>query len=188
MSEGIIKGGNFKWLLLTILVIFFFFSLVSALITYERLHVDLSPHYGAAISLLSQVKESLIITSIGIHLIFYLLIAIGVTVLGIFYSHRIAGPLFRVRKYAAALGEGRFHERINFRKKDALHDLSSVLNEIAEGCQDRSELLTSQLRELQDGLSTLGSLSGSSEEKVELIRRLRQLDTRIKHDDQKIKL
>ena len=188
MSEGIIKTGNFKWLLLTILVVFLFFSLMSALIIYERLHVDLSPHYGATISLLTQVKESLIVTSIKINLIFYLLIAIGVAALGIIYSHRIAGPLFRVRKYAAALGEGRFHERINFREKDALHGLSSVLNEMAERCQDRAELLTSQLRELQDGLSRLGSLTDSSEEEVELIRRLRQLDMRIKEDNQKIKL
>ena len=81
MSEGIIKGGNFKWLLLTILAVFLFFSLVSALVIYERLHVDLSPHYGATISLLTQVKESLIITTIKINLIFYLLIAVGVTLL-----------------------------------------------------------------------------------------------------------
>jgi len=188
MSEGIVKEGNFKRLLLTIFGIFVFCSLVSALVVYERLHVELSPHYGAAISLLTQVKESLIITSIKINLIFYFLIAIGVALLGILYSHRIAGPLFRVRQYAALLGEGRFGARISFREKDALHSLSSVLNEMAEGCQGRAELFASQLSELQDGLATLGSLPDGSEEKTELIRRLRQLDRRIRDDNQKIKL
>ena len=141
MPEGTIKEGNFKWLLLKIFGIFLVFSLVSALVIYERLHVDLSPHYGAAISLLTQAKESLIITSIEINLIFWILIAVGITLLGILYSHRIAGPLFRVRRYAAALGEGRFDERISFREKDALHTLSSALNEVAAGCQGREKKL-----------------------------------------------
>jgi len=182
------KQRNFKRLLLTIFGVFFFFSLVSALVIYESLHVDLSPHYGAAISLLTQVKESLIITSIKINLIFLFLIAVGVALLGILYSHRIAGPLFRVRQYAAALGEGRFAERISFREKDVLHTLSAVLNEMAAGCQDRAELFACQLRELQDGLSSLGSLPDSSAEKLELIGKLRELDKRIKEDNQKIKL
>jgi signal transduction histidine kinase len=188
MSEGLVKAGNFKRLLLTILGIFVFWSLVSALIVYDRLHVDLSPHYGATISLLTQVKESLIITSIKINLIFYLLIATGVALLGILYSHRIAGPLFRVRQYAALLGKGDFAERISFREKDALHSLSSVLNEMAKGFQGRAEVLASQLEELQDGLSTLASLPDGSEEKIELIRRLLELDMRIRDDNQKIKL
>jgi hypothetical protein len=41
---------------------------------------------------------------------------------------------------------------------------------------------------LQDGLLSLGSLSDSSPEKVELMRRLRELDTRIKDDSQELKL
>lgn len=188
MPEGTIKEGNFKWLLLKIFGIFLVFSLVSALVIYERLHVPLSPHYGAAISLLTQVKESLIITSIEINLIFWILIAVGITLLGILYSHRIAGPLFRVRRYAAALGEGRFDERISFREKDALHTLSSTLNEVAAGYQGREKRFACQLRELQDGLLSLGSLSDSSPEKVELMRRLRELDTRIKDDSQELKL
>lgn len=188
MPEGTIKEENFKWLLLTIFGIFLFFSLVSALLIYERLHVPLSPHYGAAISRLTQVKESLIITSIGINLMFWILIAVGIALLGIFYSHRIAGPLFRVRRYAAALGEGRFDQRISFREKDVLHTLSSALNEMAEEYQGREKRFAYQLRELQDGLLSLGSLSDSSPEKVELMRRLRELDARIRDHSQELKL
>ena len=50
MPEGTIKEGNFKWLLLKIFGIFLVFSLVSALVIYDRLHVLLSPNYGAGIS------------------------------------------------------------------------------------------------------------------------------------------
>jgi signal transduction histidine kinase len=188
MERGTIKEGDFKRLLLTIFGIFLVFSLVSALVIYERLHVPLSPHYGATISLLTQVKESLIITSIAINLIFWILIAVGITLLGILYSHKIAGPLFRVRKYAATLAEGGFDQRISFREKDALHPLATALNEVAEGYEGREKRFACQLRELQDALLSLGSLSDSSSEKVELLRRLRELDRRIKDCNQELKL
>jgi methyl-accepting chemotaxis protein len=188
MDRGTIKEGNFKWLLLSIFGIFLTFSLVSALVMYERLHVPLSPHYGATISLLTEVKESLIITSIGINLIFWILITVGITLLGILYSHKIAGPLFRVRQYAEALGEGRFDQRISFREKDVLHTLSTALNRVAEGYEDREKHFACQLRELQDTLLSLGSLSDDSPEQAELMRRLRELDRRIKDYSQELKL
>jgi methyl-accepting chemotaxis protein len=188
MERGTIREGGFKWLLLSIFGIFLVSSLVSALVMYERLHVPLSPHYGATISLLTQVKESLILTSIEINLIFLILIAVGITLLGILYSHKIAGPLFRVRKYAAALGAGRFDQRISFREKDVLHPLATALNEVAEEYEGREKRFACRLRELEDALLSLGSLSDSAPEKVELMRRLRELDRRIKADSQELKL
>ena len=93
-----------------------------------------------------------------------------------------------MRRYAATLGEGRFDQRISFRDKDVVHTLASALNELAKGYQGREKRFACQLRELQDGLFSLGSLSESSPEKVELMRRLRELDTRIKDDSQELKL
>jgi methyl-accepting chemotaxis protein len=188
MPRGTVKEGDFKWLLLTIFGIFLVFSLVSALVIYERLHVPLSPHYGATISLLTQVKESLLITSIAINLIFWILIAVGITLLGIFYSHKIAGPLVRVRRYAATLAEGRFDQRISFREKDVLHPLATALNEVAEGYEGREKRFACQLEELQDALLSLGSLSDRSPEKIELMQRIRELDKRVKVDSQELKL
>jgi methyl-accepting chemotaxis protein len=189
MLKGTITEKGFKRrLVLIILGIFIFFSLISALVLYKSLHEPLSPHYGATVTILTQAKESLVTKTIEVNLIFYLFIAIGVTLLGILYSHRIAGPLFRVKQYAALLGGGRFDQRVGFRKKDVIHSLASVLNEMAEGCEDRTKLLASQLRELEDGLKLLSSLPDESEEKVELIKRLRELDARIREGQEKIKI
>jgi signal transduction histidine kinase len=111
-----------------------------------------------------------------------------VTLLGIVYSHRIAGPLFRVKQYAAMLGEGRFDERISFREKDAVHKLAIELNEMAKECEDRTKLFVSELQELEDGLKLLSSLPDESEDKVELIKRLRELDAKIREDHKKIRI
>ncbi len=175
-----VKG--FKRLPLIILGLFFFFSLTSGVILYKNLYVTLSPHYGATHVLLTQVKESLAIKTITINLIFYVFIAIGVIILGILYSHRVAGPLFKVKQYAAMFGEGRFDKRIRFRKKDAIHDLADVLNETARGCQDRKERFAADLKELEKALLALRTLSDKPDEKAELIKKLLAIDARIRDE------
>jgi methyl-accepting chemotaxis protein len=188
MFKGIVAGGGFKKLLLIILGIFLFSGLISALVVYKSSHIPLSPHYGATYTNLTRVKESLVIKTIKINIIFYALAAVGVSLLGILYSHRIAGPLFKVKQYAAVLGAGLFEERIRFRRNDAIHTLATVLNEAAEACQNRTDQIVAELKELEGDLSSLDSLPDKSKEKSELIKGLRELDSRIKEDNQKIKL
>ncbi len=188
MLQGTITLAKFKRLLLIILGLFVFFSLGSAAILYFRLQVPLSPHYGAAITVISQVRESLILDTVIINLIFFLATAVGVTLLGILYSHRIAGPLFKVKQYAAALGEGRFDERICFRKKDAVHSLSSVLNETAAFCRDRTKRFGSDLAALEENLRLLNSLPEGSKDKSKMIERIRTLDAEIHTENRKLKL
>jgi len=188
MFKGVIEEKGFKRLLLIFFSLFFFFSLISGLVLYNASHVPLGPHYGATHTIVTQARESLIIKAIVTNLIFFLLAAVGVTFLGILYSHRIAGPLFKVKQYAAALGEGRFDARVRFRKNDAIHTLSSVLNEMAEACQDRSNRIAKELGRLEEGLLLLDSLPGSSKDKSALIKRLGEVDTRIREENQKLKL
>ena len=187
MSQRIITEGYLERFLLIVLVMFLFFSLMSALVLYKSLHLPLSHHYGAIHVMVTQLNESLIIKTITINLFFFLLTTIGMILLGIFYSHRIVGPLFRVKKFSAVLGEGKFDERISFRKKDAIHTLSSELNEMAKGCQDNVTLLISGLHELKDTVTLLASVPYKSKKRDELLKKLQKLDERMKENCQKIR-
>ena len=186
MYKETISKESFKRLLLTILSLFFLFSLISALVLYKTSQISLNHHYGATHTILTQLKESIIIKTITINLIFYLLTAIGVIFLGTLYSHKIAGPLFRVKQYAAILGEGRFNEKIHFREKDAIHNLAFVMNEMAERCRERTGKLAVQLKTLEEEFLLLENLPDQSKEKIELMNRLMALDAKIKENLKKI--
>jgi hypothetical protein len=188
MFKGIVTKKVFRKLLLIILGIFCFFSLMSALVVYQTSHMPLSPHDEATYTIITRVKESLIAKTIIINLVFYLFTAIGVAFLSVLYSHRIAGPLFKVKKYAAMLGEGKYDESIRFRKKDAVHTLASALNEVAQGCQAKTDRFVTELKKLEEGLLLLNSLPDKSKEKYNLIKKLRELDAKIKEDNQKLKI
>ncbi len=183
-----ITGLSFNKTLLKILGIFILFSLLSTWVLYKNLHIPLGPHYAAAHYSIAQLKDSLILKTIIINLGFFVFTAVGVSLLGIFYSHRIAGPLFKVKQYARILGGGAFNERICFRKKDAIHTLATELNEMAQSCQDRTDLFVSKLKELEEGIRLLNSLPDESKEKTELIRRIQALDSSIRKDCKEIQL
>jgi methyl-accepting chemotaxis protein len=188
MNKGIVSKGSYKMLLIAVVGIFLAFSLMSALVLYKNLHVPLGPHYGAAHYTVTQIKDSLMIKTIIISLVFCFSTAAGISVIGIFYSHRIAGPLFKVKQHARVLSKGRFDEKICFRKKDANQSLANVLNEMAQSCQERIGLFASQLREMEDSLNLYSSLPGGTQEKAELIKRLQELDAGIRENNQEIKL
>ncbi len=192
MVRKVMYRKGFKRFQFAVLGLFLFFSLTATIVIYKAIHVAPAPHYGAAFSIMAEFKNSLVIKTIQINLIFLFLTMFDVAILGLFYSHRIAGPLFKVKKHAAVLGEGRFNERIFFRKKDIIHDLSAALNESAQVYQEKSKTFYNELRELEDGLELLNSLPDRSpdrsEEKATQLKHLRELDKKITREIKKMKL
>ena len=76
--------------------------------------------------------------SIALTLLVELLISIPVIwVLGIRQSHRIVGPMNRLKKMIEAIGNGDFSQRITLRQGDALEDLAKSLNAMTESLQKR---------------------------------------------------
>lgn len=68
-----------------------------------------------------------------------LLIAIPlVYVLGIRQSHRVVGPVSRMKRVLEAIGAGDFSQRIVVRRGDALEDMAKTINEMAERLGQRS--------------------------------------------------
>lgn len=59
-----------------------------------------------------------------------IVITLFTIVYGLIYSHKISGPIYRVKKTIESLGKGIFNFKIKFRKKDKFQDLSIPINEL----------------------------------------------------------
>ncbi len=76
--------------------------------------------------------------AIALTLLVELLISIPVIwVLGIRQSHRVVGPVARMKKMLEAIGNGDFSQRITLREGDALEDLAKSVNAMADTLQKR---------------------------------------------------
>lgn len=61
------------------------------------------------------------------------LLFLGITfILSIFLSHRIAGPLFKLRRAIEETGKGNFDQRISFRKTDHFMELQDAFNDMIQ--------------------------------------------------------
>lgn len=60
-----------------------------------------------------------------------ILVSIATIMMTLFISHKIAGPLYRLKKAMRDLGEGDFSTEINLRKLDQLKDIAQEFNNMA---------------------------------------------------------
>jgi nitrate/nitrite-specific signal transduction histidine kinase len=65
------------------------------------------------------------------------LIIIQITLLTVFFSHKLAGPLYRFEKACHNLIEGNYTERITLRKGDEMQNLAGLFNEMIAVTNDR---------------------------------------------------
>ena len=65
------------------------------------------------------------------------LLAMALTCLGIFTTHRIAGPLVKLQRAFEEVKKGNLSYRIKFRKQDSLIELELTFNEMMEELEKR---------------------------------------------------
>ena len=60
--------------------------------------------------------------------------------IGIFVSHKVAGPLYRLKRYMTIVRNGRYSHEIRFRKDDQLHDMAEAFNQMVMSLEIRKEI------------------------------------------------
>jgi len=78
-----------------------------------------------------------------------LVLVIGVWVLGLRASHRIAGPMFVLTRELRAVGDGDFSARIRLREKDLFQEEAADINASLDRLQQRVAAVQGAAREVQ---------------------------------------
>jgi nitrate/nitrite-specific signal transduction histidine kinase len=69
------------------------------------------------------------------------LIIIQIAFLTVFFSHKLAGPLYRFEKACHSVIQGNYTERVTLRKGDEMQNLAGLLNELITVTGDRMKAL-----------------------------------------------
>jgi methyl-accepting chemotaxis protein len=128
---------------------------------------------GAEIQVLRTFDFFLPIALLSMVTILLLTSVIGIVAL-VYYSHRIAGPLYRFRVALDALNKGDLTVRFKLRTGDELIDMADTLNSVSRSLDDRVGAVQEQadrlLRQAEDLQRSAASLSPD-----ELDRKLRDI-------------
>ena len=126
-----------------ILVAFFIFTAVFYLVGFVPLLKELKNVYTEAglFIILKGVYKNLIVA--------FLFLLAATFAFAIFRSHKIAGPLFRLKGHIHQIGNGDFSARVKLRKKDELIVLADELNRLSRNISHLIEEGNSIIRRMQ---------------------------------------
>jgi nitrogen fixation/metabolism regulation signal transduction histidine kinase len=82
-------------------------------------------------------RKAVLATLLFIFGIGILIIVVQITLLTIFFSHKLAGPVFRFEKVCHNLIEGNYTEKIYLRRGDEMQNLAGLLNEVIRVSNER---------------------------------------------------
>ncbi len=163
-----------------LLLILFIGTALSGLILYSNIQKPLDSHYSAILSVITDFKDSLMLAVIKVNIIFYSLIAVGVGILTLLYTHRIAGPLYRIQMSARAIGEGKLDTVTSLRRNDAVNPLAESLNNLTRNHSRRVSEITSEVQQLKTAIAEHRKLKDQNENAEVVEQEILSLDKRIK--------
>jgi len=150
---------------LVVEILLFFFSQKSATVAIENTQVIVKKTSDFLLPLLIQ---TLVIVSI--------FCGSAVFVLALLFSHKISGPLYRLKKEINKLKEADFRRNFSIRKSDELKDLAESLNQMCKALKERFLRIKERFMDLKEYLEKKEYIisKGDKEEVAKLIKELNE--------------
>jgi len=150
-SEEIIPGKNEVFFVLKLTAIIIASLIVSLSILFVFLNKNLGGSYSSAFKIISDVFAKMNITIIIAVFAQFCLSSILLFFVVLVFSHKIAGPMFRLKRLLKDFGDGVELDKISFRRTDFLPGVSKWFSEFFAILRKRERLLVeaeSLLREI----------------------------------------
>jgi methyl-accepting chemotaxis protein len=140
-----------KVILFTILLLMIYTLLFVAILFIPYL-IPLSPNY----SMKEQTDAARMVLSL--HQSVWPALAIVSLILGfmsIFISHKVAGPVYRIKRSLVEIAGGNINLTIRLRKRDELHDLADCVNLVTDEMRGLVKTLQNDQRTMTESVATV---------------------------------
>lgn len=118
---------------LTILLSAVVFTIILSIFSAHTITIT----YRDSFLRIEKTPKALFYEIIRAHGIYIFFIGAGISILSLFLSHRIAGPLYRFEKSIEEVIKGNLSFRIRLRKKDEAKELAEAINRMIETLSSR---------------------------------------------------
>ncbi len=118
---------------LTILIGAVIFASIFSLLSANTITMT----YEDAILKVDKTPRALFVEIVRAYGVYILLLGLGISLVSLFLSHRIAGPVFRLEKTLEEMAKGNLSLRITLRRKDELKELATSMNGLMSSLSER---------------------------------------------------
>ncbi len=103
-----------------------------------------------------------IVNMVNLRILFsMLLVAPLIVIIGIFASHKIAGPIFRIEKFLGSMADGDYSSPIILRKNDELIPLANGINKVVDSVKATVKREKTQLDKISASSENLRKIAES---------------------------
>ncbi len=157
------KRFQLKYIGLTILLMFLTSVICSYTVYYTGMAIfteKLSQVYpqGRLVALLTTINYNVLLN-------FLLLIPL-VALIGLYLSHKIAGPIYRVERYLTDMASGKLTSRISFRKGDEFTSLADKINNLTDSLRSTITNQKTSMSKIMAELELIKKLADSKQASV----------------------
>ncbi len=143
-------------------LIFIFSLLLFALIIYFLLDEPLKTVYFESLSAIHYAGE-IVNVCIGATLLAQcLILGIILFFIGLYASHRLAGPMYRMLLVSRELKNGKLPARVKFRKTDRIHQVAEAANEMTARVRrqaHQAKAAADHIKKAEEGLDKAAGIS-----------------------------
>lgn len=122
---------------------------VTSVIFYLLMQQPIGANYATAFQKLSQLQQDILYKSLIIYASTIVFMMGGIIVITTIYSHRVAGPLYRLSLFAKKIGAGEIDSQVSLRQDDAVHALADEMNLLVERYQENLGRVKAEWKELE---------------------------------------
>ncbi len=144
---------------------------------------SLGEGYGKALLTIQLMEQALLIKIVWLYVVMAFFFIPAIAILLMFYSHRIAGPAFRLGREAELIAGGNLKAGFQLRQKDNLTDLEDMLKQVAARYRDTVSTLKNQTTALETQAESISGMVQQSKDRVALESALDELSSTVKSID-----
>lgn len=135
----------------------------TAAIFWLMMRRQIGPTYGEGFRMLAELNRDIFYKSLIIYGSTVLVTMVCIALITLLYSHRVAGPVYRLRLFAGCIGRGDVSGRVSLRQSDVVQPLAVEMNAMNETFR---QTVTGVMQELD----TLEKATGAATADVQAIR------------------
>ena len=138
-------------------------AVLTGVFLYFSLYREAGSSYAESYSIISTLRGELFYKSAYLYITTLLFIIIGITIISLLFSHRVAGPIYRLGVSARKVASGDLTETVRLRQKDVIYPLADDLNGIIAIYKEIIEQLETKMKEVREMSATADQSSGAAE-------------------------
>jgi methyl-accepting chemotaxis protein len=130
-------------------------AILAGAFLYISLYKESGSSYAESYGIITGLRGELFHKSAYLYFTTLFFIIIGTTAISLLFSHRVAGPLYRLGVFSRKAASGDLSESVTLRQKDAIYPIADDMNNIMVTYREVLEQLDAKTKEIREMSSTV---------------------------------